>query len=69
MTKLLEFLKYWQDRTNAGFNSDGTANVSPAYGFEVLRFTGDPATGGSLDIRGGSLLALTPTSGPLLLQV
>ncbi len=47
-------LKYWQDRTNAGFNSDGTANVSPAYGFEVLRFTGDPATGGSLDIRGGS---------------
>ena len=47
-------LKYWQDRTNAGFNSDGTANSSPVYGFEALQFTGDPATGGSLDIRGGS---------------
>lgn len=47
-------LKYWQDRTNAGFNSDGTRNSSPIYGFETLEFMGNPATGGSLDIRGGS---------------
>ena len=32
-------LKYWQDRTNAGFNFDGTLNQSPEYGFRVNRFT------------------------------
>lgn len=35
-------LKYWQDRTNCGFNSDGTQNTSPTYGFEELRFTATP---------------------------
>ncbi len=53
--QLTGVLKYWQDRTNAGFNSDGTLNSNPIYGFETLRFTGDPATGRTLDIVGGSV--------------
>ena len=32
-------LKLWQDRTNAGFNSDGTLNSDPIYGFKAHRFT------------------------------
>lgn len=47
-------LKYWQDRTNVGFNSDGTKNSSPTYGFEALRFTPSPSSGGSVIIVGGS---------------
>jgi len=47
-------LKYWQDRTNCGFNSDGTQNASPKYGFEEYRFTATPTSNGSLDIIGGS---------------
>ena len=47
-------LKYWQDRTNVGFNSDGTKNSSPTYGFETLRFTSSPSSGGSVVIVGGS---------------
>ena len=43
-------LKYWQDRRTAGFNTDGTKNVNPTYGFEQLRFTADPKSGGSVDI-------------------
>ena len=55
-------LKYWQDRTNAGFNFDGTQNSSPTHGFKTLRFTGDPASGGSLDIVGGSVTLGIDTS-------
>lgn len=47
-------LKYWQDRTNVGFNSDGTKNSSPTYGFEALRFTPSPSSGGTVVIVGGS---------------
>ena len=31
-------LKYTQDRTTAGFNSDGSKNTNPIYGFEQLEF-------------------------------
>ena len=51
-------LKYWQDRRTAGFNTDGTKNVNPTYGFEQLRFTASPTSGGSISI--------TPTSGNTL---
>jgi hypothetical protein len=51
-------LKYWQDRRTAGFNTDGTQNVVPVYGFEQLKFTSSPTTGGSIQI--------TPTSGNTL---
>ncbi len=48
-------LKYWQDRTVAGFNTVGTAQTTPTYGFDLTEFTSSPGTGGSLTI--------TPTSG------
>jgi hypothetical protein len=47
-------LKYWQDRTFVGFNTDGTQNNSPQYGFNLNRFTANPSTGGSVTIVGGS---------------
>ena len=47
-------LKYWQDRSAAGFTTAGTQNSSPTYGFELHRFTADIGSGGSLDIIGGS---------------
>ena len=47
-------LKYWQDRTNCGFNSDGTLNPDPIYGFRNNRFTGDITSGGTLTIVGGT---------------
>jgi len=43
-------LKYWQDRSLAGFNTVGTANTQPTYGFELQDFTASPGTGGSLTI-------------------
>ena len=52
--ELTGVLKYWQDRRTAGFNSDGTRNSSPVYGFDQIRFTANPDTGGSVQIVGGS---------------
>ena len=43
-------LKYTQDRTTAGFNSDGTKNTNPVFGFEQLQFTATPDTNGNLNI-------------------
>lgn len=51
-------LKYWQDRTLVGFNTDGTQNSSPEFGFDLAEFTSDPDTGGSLNI--------VPSSGEVL---
>ena len=48
-------LKYWQDRTNSGFNSDGTLDASPVYGFRSNKFTSEITGGGSLAITGGSV--------------
>jgi len=48
-------LKYWQDKALAGFNTNGSLNPSPKYGFKLNRFTSIPATGGSLTIVGGSV--------------
>jgi len=48
-------LKYWQDRSLVGFNTDGTQNSSPTYGFDLNQFSASPGTGGSLNITGGSL--------------
>ena len=47
-------LKYWQDRYHCGFNTDGTRNTSPTYGFNLHRFTADIGSGGSFNIIGGS---------------
>ena len=48
-------LKYWQDRTMAGFTTVGAATTTPIYGLNADRFTADIATGGSLSITGGSI--------------
>jgi len=49
-------LKYWQDRTIAGFNTVGTAQTATAaiYGYNTTRFTADPSAGGNVTIVGGS---------------
>ena len=44
-------LKYWQDRTLVGFNSDGSLNTSPSYGFNLHKFTASPTSGGSVTIN------------------
>ena len=43
-------LKFWQDRSVAGFNTVGTAQTQPTYGFDLTEFTSSPGTGGSLTI-------------------
>ena len=47
-------LKYWQDRSTAGFNTNGSANTDPTYGFQMDRFTANIKSGGSFSITGGS---------------
>jgi len=47
-------LKYWQDRTMAGFSTVGVALTNPIYGYDTTRFTADPAAGGDRIIVGGS---------------
>ncbi len=43
-------LKYWQDKSLAGFNTVGAAVTDPTYGFKLNAFTSSPETGGSLTI-------------------
>ena len=47
-------LKYWQDRSNSGFSTVGVAITNPTFGFEQIKFSSSPGTGGSLNINGGS---------------
>jgi len=51
-------LKYWQDRSIAGFNTVGTAQTQPTYGFDLTEFSASPGTGGSL--------VISPTTGQAL---
>jgi len=44
-------LKYWQDRRLVGFNTDGSKNPSPTYGFNMERFTATPFSNGSVEIN------------------
>jgi hypothetical protein len=55
-------LKYWQDRYHCGFNTNGTQNASPTYGFALHRFTADIGGGGSFNILGGSATLAIQTS-------
>jgi len=55
-------LKYWQDRSTSGFNTDGSKNTSPEYGFQMNRFTKGITDGGSFDIVGGSATLAIQTS-------
>ena len=51
-------LKYWQDRTLAGFTTTPGAGVgvtNPVYGYNLNQFTANPSSGGSVIINGGSV--------------
>jgi len=48
-------LKLWQERTFAGFNTVGTAQTNPTFGYTLNRFTATPTSGGSFTITGGSV--------------
>ena len=48
-------LKYWQDKSLVGFNTDGSLKTDPTYGYNLNAFTASPATGGSVNIVGGSV--------------
>ena len=48
-------LKYWQDRSMAGFTTAGTAVINPTYGYELQKFTSTPTSGGNV--------VVVPTSG------
>ena len=43
-------LKYWQDRSLAGFNTNGTLNTNPTYGFRLQQFTPQPGIGGTVTL-------------------
>jgi hypothetical protein len=45
-------LKYWQDKSLVGFNTDGTAKTNPTYGFSLNRFTSNISAGGTTAIVG-----------------
>ena len=48
-------LKYWQDKSLVGFNTDGSQNASPTYGINLNRFTSSVGTGGTTFITGTNL--------------
>jgi hypothetical protein len=48
-------LKYWQDKSLVGFNTDGSQNSSPTYGIQLNRFTNSVGTGGTTFIDGTNL--------------
>ena len=59
-------LKYWQDRSLAGFTTVGVAITNPTYGFDLTEFTNSPSTGGSITIvpsSGSNLSINTSFSG------
>ena len=62
MIQVTGVLKYWQDRSTAGFNTDGSKNTSPEYGFKMNRFTQNITDGGSFNIIGGSSTLAIQTS-------
>ena len=55
-------LKYWQDRTSAGFNTNGTLNSSPTYGFRLQQFSSNPGLGGTIAISGGDTSLIIDTN-------
>ena len=48
-------LKLWQERTFAGFNTVGTAQTNPTFGYTLNRFTASPTGDGNFTITGGSV--------------
>ncbi len=56
-------LKYWQDKSLVGFNTDGSQNSSPTYGLQLNRFTNSVGTGGTTFIDGTNLYIDTSFTG------
>jgi hypothetical protein len=56
-------LKYWQDRRLAGFNTNGTPNSSPVYGFGLNRFNSDVSN--KIIVGGSNDLVIDDTFGQL----
>ena len=48
-------IKFWQDRTMAGFNTDGSRGPTPTYGYKLQDFTGSPEPGGNLTILNSAI--------------
>jgi hypothetical protein len=70
-------LKYWQDKSLAGFSSTGIPNDPlnpPQYGFNLNRFTSSPSGSGNLVVKGGTFdisidLSFTGTSTTVINKV
>ena len=56
-------LKYWQDKSLVGFNTNGSQNPSPTYGLKLNRFTNSIESGGSLLISDTNLSIDTAFTG------
>ena len=56
-------LKYWQDKSLVGFNTDGSQNYLPTYGFKLNRFSTSVGTGGTTIITNTSLSIDTKFTG------
>lgn len=56
-------LKYWQDKSLVGFNTDGSQNASPTYGINLNRFTSSVGSGGTIFINNTNLYIDTQFSG------
>jgi len=55
-------LKYWQDRRLVGFNTDGSRNSSPTYGFNQDRFTSSPSSNDlNVNFDNGDVLKIDST--------
>ena len=55
-------LKYWMDRSTAGFNYNASKNTNPEYGFRQNQFRSDIDYGGSFSIVGGDKTLAIQTS-------
>jgi len=44
-------LKYWQDKSLVGFNTNGTLKTDPKYGYSLHSFTANPTDDGSVNIE------------------
>lgn len=47
-------LKYWQDRSLVGFNTDKTKKTTSDYGLIIRQFSAETTSGGSINVIGGS---------------
>jgi Bacteriophage T4, Gp8 len=55
-------LKYWQDRSMAGFTTTGVQISNPQFGFNLNKFTSSPSNGGSLILKSGANNIIIDTS-------